>query len=1072
MKRQEKFWISSLQDVEISDDIIIDFQRNNKKRIGHELAFQIGDKMTVEKIKNYSVKNNSTVFSILLSCMYLTIWKYSDKSQILAGVPFSGRTLSGMNEVVGMFVNVMPVRAEILSDQTIDSFIEKIRDTILRAYENQEYQFDSLVDKMDIPRGKNRHPLFNFTFNVTGNDEKFNLDEKDQNWLESVELAYHVSKFDFSVVVIVKSDGIKFKIQYDQTLYNEETICSFVSCYKNMLCCMLQDHLKKISEITVISEDDEKTIVQKFNATNVYYGEYQNVVEAFEAAAARYPNKVALDYHGIQLTYHELLFQIRSRAAFLRAAGIVSGDKVAILVESKLEQIICILSVLNAGAVYVPIDMDYPEMRIKDILSNAGVKVLLTDQDENKFSYSGIKCYLTEQMKNFEGEMGWKLATKPDELAYIMYTSGTTGKPKGVMVKHKAILRLVINTNFVQLDENDNLFQTSSIVFDASTFEIWNALFNGMTLYLSDKADLFDFEKLEEIIWKNKITVMWLSAPLFRKIGQSRPECFRGLKWLLIGGDVVPKDVVKMVKSVCDNLRVINGYGPTENTTFSTTYEIDNIDGREIPIGKPINNSEVYILDHWKHLQPIGAIGEIYVGGEGLAEGYANNAAMTADKFVTADIAGCPKFLYATGDLGYWLKDGNVMFIGRRDNQVKIRGFRIETNEIVQAALEYEYIKDAVVAVQKEEEKCLALFCVLQTNGENGQKSVSENKIRSFLQQKLPEFMIPKYIICLDSIPLNVNGKIEWAKLNAYVRDYVNSEYDVPEDFVFDTDYEKEIYQIWSEVLPTRIVNVDTNFFDAGGNSMYLIKIFEKLNEKYGKQVSMSELFAYTTIHEVAQCLEMRLGENNNPEIIKLKPGILTFSNNGKYKDERFVFSIEKKRYSALVEKMKINVGGETSSWNVTLSKGEGYGILLLMWAMVLEDISNESVNFTVYDNSRKLYIKLNDVLKNEIKTIDDFVCEYESFIKRLNIDIDKCSLRNLNFKIEGLDTNSARILFSIGEVPQRILGEFLFVICMHEKSEDIEFEMHYEHGRCKESEAEKIMNNFSHIINYIIDNI
>lgn len=1068
MKKQEQYWTSALGEVAISDDIITDFFRNSNNRIGCEKTYRIGNKITVEKIKDYSVQNNSTVFAILLACMYLTVWKYSDKQKILAGVPFSGRTMSGMNDVVGMFVNVMPVAADVIPNETVDGFIKKVRDVVLLSYENQEYQFDSLVEKLNIPREKNRNPLFNFSFNVTWSDDKYIIDEQGTNWLQTVDLAYDVVKFDFSIAVILSGTGISLKVQYDKTLYTEATISNFVNCYKMVLRSVLQDHERKLCELDVASEKDKQIISMEFNNTKVHYGYFNNVIEALEATAKKHPNKNAITYRNRALTYKELIGLAKTGAGFLQKMGVHLGDKVAILVENKLDQILSILAILCAGGVYVPIDVDYPESRIRDIISNAGANILMTDRIKESFAFDSLATFTVEQMCAYEGSACVKLDATPNSLAYIMYTSGTTGKPKGVMINHKAIMRLVINTNFVHLNENDNLLQTSSIVFDASTFEIWSALLNGMTFYLSDKADLFDFERLTDIIRRKKISVMWLSAPLFRKIGQNDPKCFNGLKWLLIGGDVVPKEVVENVKRVCNGIRIIDGYGPTENTTFSTCFEIDHVDRKDIPIGKPINNSEVYILDAWKHLQPVGAVGEIFVGGDGLADGYSNDLDLTTLKFLEIDIGGMSKRLYATGDMGYWMKDGNIVFLGRNDQQVKIRGFRIETEEIVQAALRNEFVNDAVVLAQKQEES-LALFCACSDKGKDAARSSVENQIRLFLKRELPEFMVPRYIICLDSIPLNVNGKIETARLKEYIEDSQKQEHDICADIEFNTIYEKDICQIWNEILPTQSSNIDTNFFDAGGNSMYLMKIFDKLNEKYGKVVSMSELFVYTTIRELAQCFAQRLGTDNKPEVMKLKAGVLSPSkilNSGVF---RYSFSIERERYQEFIEKLQNKTHLPVKGNNDKKQEIYNQGIFILLWAMTLDDIAYENVNFTVYDSINACYVKMKDVLKSSISSVDDLVHQYLDFMNQISENLDGNMLCNLDFEKQQMNLESARILFAIGSVPNNLCREFFITLCLIKQADRIVFEMYYDQERCADSVAEELLKNFSDITNYVM---
>lgn len=1044
LERQKQFWLSSMKNFEISDDIVTDFHRTQSmSRKGIEKAYQIGNREMVERIKKYSVNHNSTVFSILLSAMYLTIWKYSKKHKVAAGVPFSGRTLNGMNQVLGMFVNVMPVAVEVDPNQKIEDFIAYVKDLVLQGYENQEYQFDSLVSELHLPREKNRNFLFNFTFNVYTHNDEFILDEEEENELKKIELNYDIIKFDFSIVVLVTKNELILKVQFDNSLYKQSTIDQFMNCYKHMIPILINQSESVLSHIDIAIPEEKEQIMCGFNNTKTDYERYHNVIEGFQDTVRKWPDKIALDYKNTRISYSELLSLVNKRAGYLKKTGMEHGALIAILIEDKLEQIIAILTVLSAGGVYVPIAPDYPPERIRYILEHSEAQVLLMDNEYEKIRDVPIRKLVLSKLPEEVDSETLDLNTTSEDLAYIMYTSGTSGKPKGVMIKHKGILRLVINNQFIQLDETDNMFQTSSIVFDASTFEIWNALIHGMTFYLSDKADLFDGERLKQIIAEKGITVMWLTAPLFRQIGDRTPDCFKALKWLLVGGDILPVDIVNRVQSRCRQLRIINGYGPTENTTFSTTYEVKEFCYKSIPIGKSISNSEVYILDQWHHILPIGAVGEIYVGGDGLAKGYLKDDEMTADKFVCITLNSVKKNLYATGDLGYWDQEGNVIFLGRLDNQVKIRGFRIETDEIYTTVMEQEGIQDAAIKILQEEEKCIALFYVSETQ--------SENELKKLLRQKLPEFMVPKYIIKTNRIPLNENGKVDSAALEQMVQNHVQEEKEAKPEIVFASEYEKVIYQIWSEVLGTDLEGIDVNFFDAGGNSMYLLMIYEKLTKKLGKRISISDLFVYTTIREIAKKFEESESKKNRPCTMELCDELVENHGNQEPQFLQYVFTVSRKELQ--------RVQNEKS-------------MLLLLFALVLKDSAKGEVNINLYDEQKEHIIFLTGLAEQPISSVSDVLEENRKLHKQISRQGNAFIIDTLNYEHKSTSSNTARLLYCNGKSPDKY--EFNFdIICMMQMKQDVvEIEVSFDCKKYKESNMEKLIESYHNTINFVLNNI
>ncbi|MDF2882509.1 MAG: non-ribosomal peptide synthetase, partial [Clostridiaceae bacterium] len=461
---------------------------------------------------------------------------------------------------------------------------------------------------------------------------------------------------------------------------------------------------------------EKDQIINEFNDTKTVYPRNKSVSELFEEQVKNKSNNIALIYEGKELTYSELNFKANQIARALRKKGVEVDEPVGVMMESGFEGIASILGVLKAGGAYLPIDVDYPKERVRYMLEDSRANIVLTKKHlSEKLGFVENKLLVDSDEILMEDGSNLDCVNKATDLIYIIYTSGSTGKPKGVAVEHRNVVRLVKNTNFIKFDEQDRMLQTSTIVFDASTLEIWGSLLNGMRLYLTNKETILSAERLSEIIKEEKITTMWLTAPLFRQIAEEKPDTFLGLKYLLSGGDILPVNQINKVRNICRGIKVINGYGPTENTTFSTCYPIEKEYETSIPIGYPISNSTAYIFDQYENIQPIGAVGELYVGGDGIARGYLNNPELTERKFVPNPFAKGER-LYRTGDLVRWLPGGEIEFLGRIDNQVKIRGFRIEPGEIEKHLLRHEEIKAATVLCRDDKKGanylCAYIVCV------------------------------------------------------------------------------------------------------------------------------------------------------------------------------------------------------------------------------------------------------------------------------------------------------------------------------------------------------------------------
>ncbi|WP_289306500.1 amino acid adenylation domain-containing protein, partial [Paenibacillus terrae] len=519
------------------------------------------------------------------------------------------------------------------------------------------------------------------------------------------------------------------------------------------------------------------------------------------------------------------------------------------MADRSADMIVGMLAILKAGGAYLPINPTYPAERIRFMLADGQVNMLLTAsagtgdavhqamERVEQAGYEGRMLDLGDENAYAADDSDLPSVSEAHHLAYVMYTSGSTGQPKGVMVEQRSVVRLVKETNVVAWTPADRILLTGALVFDACTFEIWGALLNGLRLVIVPEMVLLSAELLGEAIREHQITVMWLTAPLFHQLAQQEPAQFEPLRYLIVGGDALVPSVVSAVRRACPNVTLVNGYGPTENTTFSCSFEIDQDYTNQIPIGRPIANSTAYIMDQEGRLLPIGMAGEIWVGGAGLARGYLNQEELTRERFVAHPWAAGER-LYRTGDRGRWRPDGTISYLGRLDQQVKIRGYRIEPGEIEAKLQSLPFVQQAAVVVHEAEDgaKQLAAYYVAE-------REMTGTRIREALSEELPAYMIPAYMIPLERLPLTPNGKVDRKELPVPTESIQTGvEYTAPGNEV-----EQVLATVWQKVLGVPQIGTGDNFFDLGGDSIKAIQVSSRLIQA-GYKIGMKDLFKYPSI--------------------------------------------------------------------------------------------------------------------------------------------------------------------------------------------------------------------------------
>jgi amino acid adenylation domain-containing protein len=639
-KQQEAYWLKEFSGDIPQVNLPLDYPRPAVQGFAGEMkGFTLGEADT-RALKTLVSNEGVTVYMVVLAIFNVLLSKISGSEEVIMGTAVAGRWHADLQEIIGMFVNTLALCNFPGGEKTFNEFLQEVKVRTVEAFENQEYPFEDLVEKAAIKRDAGRNPLFDVMFNFQSPDFQPVTVSQMENPGQTRAYAYksRIAKFDLTLTAVDLGSHLLLAFEYCSKLFKKETIQRWINYFKQVTVSILENDRVKISEIEIITGEEKRQILYDFNDTGVDYPRDKTIHELFREQAERTPDSVSAVGQGA-VTYRELNRKSDRLAGVLREKGVLADDIIAMMLGRSLEMIIGILGILKAGGAYLPIDPGYPEERKQYMLTESGAGVLLkksetriskfetnpNDRNSNDQNKIGTPIVLNFEHLDFEFDSDFEFRAsnlRPLGLAYVLYTSGSTGRPKGVMVEHRGVVRLVKNTDYIEFKEGDRILPTGALEFDASTFEIWGALLNGLSIYLLEKEKILSPDVLKAVILSYDITTLWLTSPLFNRLSTVDIEVFKGLKNLLAGGDVLSPFHINRVRERYPGLKVINGYGPTENTTFSTTYLIGKKYEVSIPIGKPIANSTAYIMDRYGYLQPVGIPGELVVGGDGVSRGY------------------------------------------------------------------------------------------------------------------------------------------------------------------------------------------------------------------------------------------------------------------------------------------------------------------------------------------------------------------------------------------------------------------------------------------------------------------
>ncbi|CAD5920830.1 non-ribosomal peptide synthase/polyketide synthase [Planktothrix agardhii] len=878
LQTQLNYWRNQLADAPALLSLPTDHPRPAVQSfVGTQQEFSLSPKLS-QALTELSRQQGVTLFMTLLAAFDTLLYRYTGSSDILVGTPIANRNRGEIEGLIGFFVNTLVMRTDLSDNPSFSQLLTRVREVTMDAYAHQDLPFEMLVEALQPERDLSHTPLFQVAF-VLQNTPK---SEIAMTGLTVTDLPPEntTAKFDLTLAMVNTDDGLKGVWEYNTDLFESSTIERLSGHFLNLLGGIVANPQARISQLPLLTESETNQLLIEWNNTQVDYPQIKCIHQLFEEQAERTPDAIAVVFENQQLTYAELNDRANQLAHYLRKLGVKPDELVGICLERSLDMIVGLLAILKVGGAYVPIDPDYPQERISFMLQDTQVKIILTCESlQNSLqNHQTIVICLDKdwQQINQASLENLNSTVSADNLAYVICTSGSTGIPKGVIVTHQAVNRLVLNTNYIQFTPDDRVVQASNIAFDAATFEIWGALLNGAKIIIIAKSVLLSPQELALSLKENQISVLFLTTALFNQLANLVPQAFSSLRCLLFGGEAVEPKWVQEVLEKGAPQRLLHVYGPTENTTFSSWYLVENVasTATTIPIGKAIANTQIYLLD--KNLQPvpIGVVGELHIGGMGLAKGYLNRPELTQEKFIPNPFekdevipptplnkdGNEPSKLYKTGDLARYLPDGNIEYLGRIDNQVKIRGFRIELGEIEALLNQNESVQGACVIAREDNpgDKRLVAYVVPQP-----EIILTIDEIRQFLKAKLPDYLVPNAFVILAALPLTPNGKIDRRALPAPDLQG-KGEYIAPRNPI-----EEKLAQIWAGVLKLERVSIEDNFFELGGHSLLATQVISRCQEAFEIALPLRYLFESPTI---AQLSAVILKELQTGSRLKLPP--------------------------------------------------------------------------------------------------------------------------------------------------------------------------------------------------------
>jgi amino acid adenylation domain-containing protein/non-ribosomal peptide synthase protein (TIGR01720 family) len=817
---------------------------------GNVEYFQIDANLT-KKLNSFSRQSGVTLFMTMLTAFATLLCRYSNQSDIIIGSPIANRDRKELENLIGFFVNTLLLRIDLEGNPSFSELLNRVRQTALDAYDRQDIPFEKIVEELNPLRTLSYNPLFQVMFALQ-NMSQPKPELTDLNL--TLEMENVTAKFDLSLSIEETEQELRGVWEYNTDLFNAATIQQMIGNFLTLLEEIVASPQQQIDMIPVLTDYEQKHLLVEWNNTYKKYPQDLCIHQLIEGQAARTPDRIAVVFEDVQLTYEEVNQKANQLACLLSKKNIAKGNYVPVLMEKSLELLISHLAIMKTGAAFVPMDAKWPLERIKEILSELNSPVVLVGQEQsNCAALAECSWIVVDETKLSDVALNLDISMSVDDPIYTIFTSGSTGKPKGAINQHRGIVNRFFNMNDrYGCQENDVILFTSNHLFDASVWQLFWPLINGARTVIPAPTFGFDLNQIVTLIAKEQVTITDFVPSVFNILvdyisSDRKLHCqLNSLRQLLIGGEAMSSKAIYQFKSYFPSVGITNTYGPTETSIGVIFHEVSPQFTEPIPIGKPLNNVYALILDKHLNLLPIGVAGELYLGGQCVGLGYLNNDTVTQSVFITNPFIEIDsKLLYKTGDLARYLPDGTIEFLGRIDNQVKIRGIRIELGEIEAVLMQHSSVKHTAVVLKEDQSgnKRLVSYVVA-----NQKQELTNTILRHFLKEKLPEYMVPSVFLMLDSFPLTPNGKIDWRSLPS--PDF--SKTGLEDDFVSPrTDTEEILSKLWAEVLGLETVGINNNFFELGGDSILSIQVVARANQA-GLLFTPKQLFQHQTIAELA----------------------------------------------------------------------------------------------------------------------------------------------------------------------------------------------------------------------------
>jgi len=832
-KEMEKYWLEELALPLPILNISEDFERPKHKTYNSDFIIVNLDNEVMKGLQSLSRKFQSTLHVLILATYFALLNKISNDEDIIVGVPIAQRNNEELDNVVGLLINTISIRIQLTKAATFRELLSIVKEKSIRGYKNSKYPFDLVVSKINPKRDIRRNPVYSTLFQFFDN-----LQMENENG----------SAFDLSLQCKAVADTIEARFDFNTDIFKRETVERIGGYFHNIVTQIIENPDMNLSEIDMLTQKEKQRLLVEFNNTKVLYPKEKTIQELFQEQVERTPHSTAIICGENSLTYMELNEKANQLSRTLRREGVGKESIVGVMTVRSIDMLVAIMGVLKTGGAYLPIDPVYPKDRIQYMLEDSSTSMLITQKHlKDKIDFEGKIIEVDSDSWSHEEKSNLDCINTCDSLAYILYTSGSTGKPKGVLIEHKAIHNFFKGmTDTIEFTQDKSILSITTMSFDIFVLETLLPLTRGMRIVVADEKQQIDPEALNELMTKHQVEMMQTTPSRMKLILENKNNVsfLKCIKEIMLGGEAFPVTLLEELKEYT-NARIFNMYGPTETTVWSTVKELTFEE--KISIGKPIANTQIYILDKNNNIQPTGVVGELCIGGDGLGRGYHNRPELTDEKYVKLPCIGDGK-VYKTGDLAKWLPDGNIECLGRVDQQVKIRGYRIELGEIESCMLKHEEVKEAATTAREDAQgnKYLSAYFV-------SDREMTVNEIKEYMARNLPDYMVPSYFIRMEKLPLTPNGKVDRKALPEPDGNVATGvEYVAPRNEV-----EMKLQKIWQEVLGVHNLGIDDDFFELGGHSITVIKVEVEM-EKNNLQLDHKDIFEYKTIRKLSEFLECK----------------------------------------------------------------------------------------------------------------------------------------------------------------------------------------------------------------------